>query len=148
MTRIQIALPVFIVKILHEPTDDFERPLVGNAQVRTEILLPQADDFSPGPIEAGRNKLAQRNLKDEVGVRTEAEPEIALAGRTDADEIAPFSKQISDDLKMEVRRPAAVFGDTPNSAHDISFFYRLALPHVGQGIFCKMSIESIKCQLL
>ncbi len=105
---IQISPPIFVVEVLHPAAHDLERVTVRDAEGFADMLRPQAADVLAAQTIAG--KILGGHANDEVGIGTQAEPDLALAGARHAWEFAFFIEQVGDDLEMEMRRPVAIDG--------------------------------------
>ena len=64
--------------------------------------------------------MAGGNAEDEIGVGRQAEPDGTLGGKGDAGKIGGAIEKVEDDLKMEMRRPAAIFASVADVRKDFA----------------------------
>jgi hypothetical protein len=111
--------PAGVVKeILLPAANDFQGTGVGDAEIFAEEGAP----IDKGFVERGsrRRKVAGGNAEDEIRIGREAEPDRALGGKGNTGKIAGTIEKVENDLKMKMRRPAAVFASVADMSEDFA----------------------------
>ena len=96
-----------VEEILFPAANDFQRMAVGDAEISAE----EGAASGKGSVErrSGRRKMAGRNAYDEIGIGRQTEPDGALGGESYTGKIRGTIEKVENDLKMNMRRPAAIF---------------------------------------
>ncbi len=115
-----------VVKILHPSAHDFQRLMVRNGEIFPEQVAASSESVR-GIWLLAREALG-RNAEQQIGVRGERSPDVALGCVSNSGKIGTVVKQVHDDLEMKVRRPAAVFVRVPDAGELLSA--RDELPHL------------------
>ena len=72
-----------------------------------------------------RRNFFRWNAQQEIGIWRNTRPDRTLAGSCHAGKLRAAIQQIQNNLKVKVRRPAAVFVQRPNSCKDLALRNRL-----------------------
>ena len=64
--------------------------------------------------------MAGRNAEDEIGIGREAEPDRTLGGEGNTGKIRGTIEKVENDLKMKMRRPAAIFASVADVGEDFA----------------------------
>ncbi len=106
VVNVKIRSPRVVIQMLHPPANDFQRALIRDAEV-----FPQqgaACGKRLRELRLFRWKTVGWNSKQEIRIRRETRPYGTLRSISNTRKIGAKLKQIENDLKMNVRRPAAV----------------------------------------
>jgi len=133
--------PAGVVKEIFLPAaNDFQGTGVGDA----EIFAEEGAAIGEGFVErrSRRRKMAGGNAEDEIRIGREAEPDRALGGEGNTGKIGGTIEKVENDLKMKMRRPAAVFASVADMSED--FAAGNALAHFERRERCggEMAVES------
>ena len=133
-TAVEISLPLLIKEMRSEPPDDLQRVFVGNAEVGSQVLASEREEFFLAPAPScgkahsggtvrlcGPRVLAETaggslgglgfrdgNSENEVGIRRECFPDLPLGRTANPGKVAFPAQGVGDDLEVEVRSPVAV----------------------------------------
>src|SRR5262245_31862664 len=107
VVRVQITAALFVEEILRPAANELDRLTVRDAQIPAERPPPSRKRF--GLARRARRKQIYGYAENQVRIGRQTPPDVTLAGAADSGKIAIGVEQISDDLKMQVRRPSAVF---------------------------------------
>src|SRR5262249_34755083 len=124
IVSVQVPPALLVEQILHPPANDLDRLPVCDAQVLADALVTIRERF--GFARLPLRKTIFRYAENQIRVRRETAPDVALARAADAREIAIRTEQVGDDLKVQVRRPSAIFAGRAQARDHIAFRDRLA----------------------
>ena len=107
-----------IEKILPPAANDFQWMAVRDA----EIFAQQRAACRERLVKrgSGRWKMAGGNAEDEVGIGRKAEPDRTLGGEGHAGKIGGAIEKVENNLKMQMRRPAAIFARVADVREDFA----------------------------
>src|SRR5262245_36140697 len=124
VVSVQIAAALFIEHVLHPPANDLHRFSVRDAQVLAETSMTGRHRF--GLVRLSRRKMVFGYAENQVRIRRETAPNLALARAADAGKIAIGIERIGDDLEVQMRRPSAVFAGRAEACDLFALRYRAA----------------------
>jgi len=133
--------PAGVVKeILLPATNDFQGMGVGDA----EIFAEEGAASGKGFVERGsrRRKMAGGNAEDKIRIGRKAEPDRTLGGEGNTGKIAGTIEKVENNLKMKMRRPAAVFASVANMGEDFAAGNALADSQRRERCGGEMAVES------
>ena len=122
-----------VVKILAPTFDDFQRLLVRDGKVGAQKLLARRERERESG--RGRGKHTVWDRQNQVGIRGKGGEKGALRNESYPREIGREVEQVENDLEMQVRGPAPIFGNCahrgeglglPNVLADVQFCERFA----------------------
>ncbi len=93
--------------------------------------------------EAVRGKCFRGNLRNQVRVGTQAQPDVTLAGPRHAGKLALSVEQVGDELKMHVWRPAAVDLVTANFGKRRSLRNRLTRVEASERVLAQVTVKGV-----
>ena len=133
--------PAGVVKeILLPATNDFQGMGVGDA----EIFAEEGAASGKGFVERGsrRRKMAGGNAENKIRIGRKAEPDRTLGGEGNTGKIAGTIEKVENNLKMKVRRPAAVFASVADMGEDFAAGNALADSQRRERCGGEMAVES------
>ena len=133
---VEIRAPGIVVEILHPPAHDFQRALVGKAQVLSQQHAPLLESL---PF-LGR-KAIPGNAQQEIRIRRKACPHRSLGSVSDSGKVRAKIQQIENDLEMNMRRPAAILLTGPDAANLLAARNSLANLKAAKRLSCEMSVQ-------
>jgi hypothetical protein len=107
-----------VEQVLAPAADDFERKAVGDAEIFAEEGAARGQCFVQG--RRGLRQASIRNAKDEIGIRREAGPDETFRGEGNARKIGGAIEKVENDLKVEMRGPAAIFSCVADVCEDFA----------------------------
>ena len=137
--RVQVHPAGVIIQVLHEPADDLEGFPVGDAQGGAEAFPADGQDLLRRPSRLSR--LGWLQPENQVRVGTDRAPDVPFARPADAGIIPLFVEQVKDHLKVEMRRPTAVFRHRPHRPDPFAFFHRPAGRHPFKGRPAEVAVQ-------
>src|SRR5262245_31622172 len=142
VVSVQIPPALFVEQILHPPSNDLDRLSVCDAQVLADVFATSRERFSF--VRSPRRKTVFRYAENQIRVRRKAPPDVALARAADAGKIAIPTEQVGDDLKVQVRRPPAIFTGRAQARDLFAFRGRLAGAQAFERFRAQMAVERVE----
>src|SRR5580658_2520126 len=131
-----------VVEILHPSAGNLQRLLIGDTEVFSKQFA--AGGKSLWGIRLLRREALARNAEQQIWIRRERSPHGALRRGGDAGKIGTVVEQVQDNLKMKVRRPAAVFLSVTDPGELLSARDALAGLQPVKGFPCEVAVEREK----
>ena len=97
--------------------------------------------------QAVRGKCFRGNLRNQVRVGTQAQPDVPLAGPRHAGILALSVEQVGDELKMHVWRPAAVDLVTANFGKRRSLRNRFTRVEASERVLAQVTVKGVEGEL-
>src|SRR5260221_5185576 len=114
--------------------------MIGNVEVFSEERFSQRESF--GGIWLFHGKALGRNPNQQIRIGGKTGPNGALAGVSNTWKIRAAFEQVQDDLKMDMRRPSAIFERCAHASKLLAL--RDALPYfkLTDRVFAWMAMHS------
>ena len=139
VVRVYEPAPVIIEQILCRAADDLHRIAIGDAEIPAEALPSRGK--RRGLRWPGRRLRFHGNAEQPRRIGTERKPEIALRRTRHARIVCAEVEQVGHHLKVEMRRPSAVYVGRAELRDPFALRYPAARVHAVERIHAQVAVD-------
>ena len=122
--NVEVSSAIFVVEILAPTANDFQGTLIRDAEIGAEEILSRRKRFVW--TECDWRKTMFGDSYDQIWIGRQRGEDVALRRKSDTRKIGGEIEKIKNDLKMEVRGPATIFGGVANAGERLATRYGIA----------------------